>query len=86
MRSQAITEFGKPLQEIETPTPVPTGTEVLLVLTNCGPKVIAAGVSETVGTPDAPLPLSGTFTLTVPLTVAVALRAPEPVGAKAVWN
>ncbi|MEJ0024529.1 MAG: alcohol dehydrogenase [Rhizomicrobium sp.] len=36
MKSQAITEFGKPLQEIETPTPVPTGTEVLLKVLNAG--------------------------------------------------
>jgi D-arabinose 1-dehydrogenase-like Zn-dependent alcohol dehydrogenase len=36
VKSQAITEFGKPLQEIETPTPVPTGTEVLLKVLNAG--------------------------------------------------
>ena len=36
MKSQAITEFGKPLQEIESPTPVPTGTEVLLKVLNAG--------------------------------------------------
>src|SRR5215468_11954100 len=36
MRSQAITEFGAPLQELETPTPVPTGTEVLLKVHNAG--------------------------------------------------
>ena len=36
MKSQAITEFGKPLQEIETPTPTPTGTEVLLKVLNAG--------------------------------------------------
>ncbi|MBU6443551.1 MAG: alcohol dehydrogenase [Alphaproteobacteria bacterium] len=30
MRSQAIMEFGKPLQAVEAPTPVPNGTEVLL--------------------------------------------------------
>ena len=37
MRSQAIVEFGAPLKEIEAPTPVPQGTEVLL-------KVLHAGV------------------------------------------
>ena len=36
MRSQAITEFGKPLQDIETPTPEPQGTEVLLKVHNAG--------------------------------------------------
>jgi D-arabinose 1-dehydrogenase-like Zn-dependent alcohol dehydrogenase len=36
MHSQAITEFGKPLQDIETPTPAPTGTEVLLKVHNAG--------------------------------------------------
>ncbi len=36
MRSQAIVEFGKPLQEIETPTPVPAGGEVLLKVLNAG--------------------------------------------------
>ena len=36
MRSQALVEFGAPLQEIETPTPVPTGTEVLLKTHNAG--------------------------------------------------
>ena len=36
MHSQAITEFGKPLQDIETPTPTPTGTEVLLKVHNAG--------------------------------------------------
>ena len=30
MRSFAVTQFGAPLEAIETPTPVPTGTEVLL--------------------------------------------------------
>ena len=28
--------FGAPLQEIETPTPVPQGTEVLLKVAHCG--------------------------------------------------
>jgi D-arabinose 1-dehydrogenase-like Zn-dependent alcohol dehydrogenase len=36
MKSQAIIEFGKPLQEVETPDPVPTGTEVLLKIHNAG--------------------------------------------------
>ena len=36
MLSQVITEFGKPLQELETPTPTPTGTEVLLKVHNAG--------------------------------------------------
>jgi D-arabinose 1-dehydrogenase-like Zn-dependent alcohol dehydrogenase len=36
MRSQAVVEFGAPLQEIETPTPVPQGTEVLLKVHNAG--------------------------------------------------
>jgi D-arabinose 1-dehydrogenase-like Zn-dependent alcohol dehydrogenase len=36
MLSQAIVEFGKPLQEIESPTPVPHGTEVLLKVENAG--------------------------------------------------
>lgn len=36
MRSQAITEFGKPLESIETPTPTPTGTEVLIRVEHCG--------------------------------------------------
>jgi D-arabinose 1-dehydrogenase-like Zn-dependent alcohol dehydrogenase len=36
MLSQAIMEFGSPLKEIETPTPVPTGTQVLLKTHNAG--------------------------------------------------
>jgi D-arabinose 1-dehydrogenase-like Zn-dependent alcohol dehydrogenase len=36
MRSEAIVEFGKPLQEIETPTPAPQGTEILLRVHNAG--------------------------------------------------
>src|SRR5580692_4695845 len=36
MRSQAIVEFGAPLKDIETPTPEPQGTEVLLRITDCG--------------------------------------------------
>lgn len=37
MKSYVLTEFGKPLAAVETPTPQPTGTEVLL-------KTLAAGV------------------------------------------
>ena len=33
MLSQAVVEFGAPLQAIETPTPMPQGTEVLLRVT-----------------------------------------------------
>ena len=36
MRAWAVVENGKPLQEIEMPTPEPTGTEVLLEVTHCG--------------------------------------------------
>lgn len=36
MLSQAIVEFGKPLQAVESPTPVPTGTQVLLKVENAG--------------------------------------------------
>ena len=36
MESQVITEFGKPLQRIEGPTPTPTGTEVLVRVEHCG--------------------------------------------------
>jgi D-arabinose 1-dehydrogenase-like Zn-dependent alcohol dehydrogenase len=36
MLSQAVIEFGAPLQEMETPTPVPQGTEVLLKVHNAG--------------------------------------------------
>lgn len=36
MKSQAITGFGKPLEEVELPTPSPTGTEILLKVTDCG--------------------------------------------------
>ena len=36
MRSQAITEFGKPLESIDGPTPVPTGTQVLVKVDHCG--------------------------------------------------
>ncbi len=36
MHSQAITEFGAPLQPVEAETPVPAGTQVLLKVENCG--------------------------------------------------
>jgi D-arabinose 1-dehydrogenase-like Zn-dependent alcohol dehydrogenase len=36
MYCEAITEFGKPLQHIEGPTPTPTGTEVLVRVEHCG--------------------------------------------------
>ena len=36
MYCEAITEFGKPLQRIESPTPTPTGTEVLVRIEHCG--------------------------------------------------
>jgi alcohol dehydrogenase/propanol-preferring alcohol dehydrogenase len=36
MRAWAVIENGKPLQEIELPTPEPTGTQVLLETTHCG--------------------------------------------------
>src|SRR5271157_137789 len=36
MRAWAVVENGAPLQEIELPTPEPTGTEVLLEVTYCG--------------------------------------------------
>jgi len=36
MYCEAITEFGKPLQRIEAPTPTPTGTEVLVRVEHCG--------------------------------------------------
>jgi D-arabinose 1-dehydrogenase-like Zn-dependent alcohol dehydrogenase len=36
MLSQAVVEFGAPLKEIETPTPTPQGTEVLLKVHNAG--------------------------------------------------
>ena len=36
MYCEAITEFGKPLQRIEGPTPVPTGNEVLVRVEHCG--------------------------------------------------
>jgi len=36
MLSQAIVAFGSPLEEIETPTPVPQGSEVLVKVGHCG--------------------------------------------------
>jgi len=36
MLSQAIVAFGSPLQEIETATPVPQGSEVLIKVMHCG--------------------------------------------------
>ena len=36
MRAWAVVENGQPLQEIELPTPEPTGTEVLVEVTHCG--------------------------------------------------
>ena len=36
MRAWAVVENAAPLREIELPTPVPTGTQVLLEVTHCG--------------------------------------------------
>ncbi len=36
MRAYAVVETGKPLQEIEIPTPIPTGGQVLLEVTHAG--------------------------------------------------
>jgi D-arabinose 1-dehydrogenase-like Zn-dependent alcohol dehydrogenase len=36
MYCEAITEFGKPLQHLELPTPEPTGTQVLVRVEHCG--------------------------------------------------
>jgi D-arabinose 1-dehydrogenase-like Zn-dependent alcohol dehydrogenase len=36
MRSQVITTFGQPLESLETPTPEPTGTQVLVRVEHCG--------------------------------------------------
>ena len=36
MYCEAITEFGKPLQRMEMPTPTPAGTEVLVRVEHCG--------------------------------------------------
>lgn len=36
MRAYAVVENGQPLQELEWPTPEPTGTQVLIEVTHCG--------------------------------------------------
>jgi alcohol dehydrogenase, propanol-preferring len=36
MKAWMVVEANKPLEEIELPTPVPTGTEVLIEVTHCG--------------------------------------------------
>ncbi len=36
MYCEAVVEFGKPLQRVELPTPVPTGTQVLIETRHCG--------------------------------------------------
>ena len=36
MRAWAVTKVGQPLEEIELPTPEPTGEQVLLEVTHCG--------------------------------------------------
>ena len=36
MHRQSLVDYGKPLQETETPTPTPLGTEVLLRVSHCG--------------------------------------------------
>ena len=36
MFCEAITAYGEPLQRLDTPTPQPQGTEVLLEITECG--------------------------------------------------
>ncbi len=36
MKSQAVVEYGKDLQEVELPTPEPKGKEVLIEVTHCG--------------------------------------------------
>ena len=36
MKSEAIVEYGKPLELLETETPTPTGSEILLKVTHCG--------------------------------------------------
>lgn len=36
MKTQAITEFGGPLSEVEIETPTPTGSEVLVEVSHCG--------------------------------------------------
>ena len=36
MKSQAITEYGQPLTLVESETPKPVGSEILLKVTHCG--------------------------------------------------
>ena len=36
MRGWAVTENGKPLQDLDLPTPAPTGTQILVEVTHCG--------------------------------------------------
>ncbi|MDE1172696.1 MAG: alcohol dehydrogenase [Parvibaculaceae bacterium] len=36
MKAQALVEYGQPLKEVTSDTPVPTGTEVLLKMRHCG--------------------------------------------------
>jgi alcohol dehydrogenase, propanol-preferring len=36
LRAWAVVENGKPLKEVEWPTPEPTGTQILLEVTHCG--------------------------------------------------
>lgn len=36
MRAWAMVDYGQPLEEIEKPTPVPQGTEVLIEVSHCG--------------------------------------------------
>ncbi|MGB5093778.1 MAG: alcohol dehydrogenase [Parvibaculum sp.] len=36
MKSQAIVEYGQPLQEVDSTTPVPSGSEVLVKIAHCG--------------------------------------------------
>jgi D-arabinose 1-dehydrogenase-like Zn-dependent alcohol dehydrogenase len=36
MKSYVVHEFGSPLEPLDAPTPVPTGTEVLLEIRHCG--------------------------------------------------
>ena len=36
MHRQSLTDYGKPLQTTEAPTPVPAGTQVLVRISHCG--------------------------------------------------
>ena len=36
MKAWAVVEAGAPLEEIDVPTPEPTGTEVVVEVTHCG--------------------------------------------------